>query len=101
MRLKMEQKRSDSKQLYVGNLAYSVTWEELKDGLSDVGRIFHAKIATDRETKKSRGFGFITVAEKDVENFMAINGEEFYDRPIMIKEAREQQPRDRVKKQDA
>ena len=63
-RLDRETKRSkeNEKKLYVGNLPYSVAWQDLKDKFKEVGKVTYADVATDG--RRSKGFGFVSFAEE-------------------------------------
>ena len=56
------------KTLYVGNIPWSTTEEELKAFFSEQGEVFSARIITERGTGRSRGYGFVEVADEDAEN---------------------------------
>ena len=76
--------------IYCANLAYTCTDDELKDAFSEYGEVVSAKIITDRETRRSRGFGFVEMpsdedARKAIE---ALNGEEFQGRKLVVNESR-------------
>ena len=75
--------------LYVGNLPYSVTELDLRDLFSGLGTVTDAKIVTDRETGRSRGFAFVEMdtdaGNQAIERF---NGTEFNGRTINVNEAR-------------
>ena len=76
--------------IYCANLAYTCTDDELKDAFSGYGEVVSAKIITDRETRRSRGFGFVEMpsdedARKAIE---ALNGEEFQGRKLVVNESR-------------
>ena len=84
-----------SNKVYVGNLAYSVTSEELKDAFSSCGSVTDAKIMMDRETGQSRGFAFVTFSS-DIEAQKAIetwHGEGLAGRSLVVNEARERENR--------
>lgn len=49
----------ETKKLFVGGISWNLTWQDLKDVFSEYGEVAHSKIILDRETGKSRGFGFI------------------------------------------
>ncbi len=51
--------------LFVGNLAFSTTEDELRDTFSEIGAVVSAKIITDRETGKPRGFGFVEMTSEE------------------------------------
>lgn len=56
--------------MYVSNLGFQVTDEELKSMFSKYGEVTSAKVITDRETGRSRGFGFVEMADTSAENAM-------------------------------
>lgn len=79
--------------LFVGGLPFSTTEDELKDAFTQFGNVTYVKIITDRETNRSRGFGFVEF-ESDDEGKTAIDGmdnKEFGGRTIHVSEARERQ----------
>ena len=80
--------------IYVGNLSYSLSESELRDAFENFGAVSSAKVLTDRETGRSRGFGFVEMpnqaeAEAAVAN---LNGKDVGGRPLRVNEAR---PRER------
>jgi cold-inducible RNA-binding protein len=80
-----------AKKLYVGNLAFSVTTEQLRDLFVKQGEVAEAIVLTDKQTGRSRGFGFVTMAnDADAQKAItALNGTDFDGRPIVVNEARE------------
>ena len=79
--------------LYVGNLSYEMTEEQLNTLFSEAGEVTSAKIITDRQTGQPRGFGFVEMETK-LEGQKAIsmlNGREVDGRPLAVNEARPQQ----------
>jgi len=78
------------KKLYVGNLPFSTTDESLQEIFSQAGSVQSAKIITDRDTGRSKGFGFVEMAkDEDAEKAIAaMNGTSFMDRTITVNEAR-------------
>ena len=84
------------KKLYVGNLPYTVRDEDLQSKFSEVGAVSSAKVITDRETGRSKGFGFVEMDSDDEANQAVekLNGFEFNGRAINVSEARPQAPRD-------
>jgi len=79
--------------LYVGNLSYSVTEEELTTLFSEAGQVVSAKIITDRQTGQPRGFGFVEMESKaDGQKAISmLNGRVVEGRPLAVNEARPQQ----------
>jgi RNA recognition motif-containing protein len=84
-----------TKKLYVGNLPYDATADELREAFSAFGRVLSATIATDRETGQSRGFGFVELAEGAEEAIQGLNQARFGNRNLTVNEAkpREDGPR--------
>ena len=83
------------RKLYVGNLPYTVTESALSDKFAAYGTVESAKLITDSETGRSKGFGFIEMAS-DSEAQAAIekvNGTDYDGRPIKVNEARPQEKR--------
>lgn len=83
-----------AKKLFVGNLDYSVTTEELKAFFETIGPVLSVAIPTDRETGRSRGFGFIEMEDADaVKAIEKLNGQDFKGRKLNVNEARPQENR--------
>lgn len=79
-----------NKKLYVGNLEYSVTTDQLKDFFSSAGTVVDCIVIIDKQTGRSKGFGFVEF-EKEEEAKAAIekfNGADFNGRSIVVNEAR-------------
>jgi RNA recognition motif-containing protein len=81
--------------IYVGNLAYEVQDEDLNEAFGAHGEVESARVIMDRESGRSRGFGFVKMpnreeAEAAVE---ALNDSELQGRPLRVREAEERQPR--------
>ncbi len=84
-----------AKKLYVGNLSYQMTEEGLKDLFTPIGEVLSAKIITDAATGRSKGFGFVEMAN-DEEADKAINdlnGTTVMERALNVSEARPQTER--------
>lgn len=82
------------KTLYFGNLPWSVTSEDLTRAVSQYAEVIAARIATDRETGRSRGFGFVEVpADKAQEVIDALNGADWEGRELTVNEARPRENR--------
>jgi RNA recognition motif-containing protein len=80
-----------TKTLYVGNLPWAVTEEDLVRAVSQYAQVTSARVVTDRETGKSRGFGFVEVGEEQAPAVVeALNGAEWGGRALTVNEA---QPR--------
>ena len=81
--------------LYVGNLAYSVRDESLQEAFGQFGTVTSAKVMMDRETGRSKGFGFVEMGS-DAEAQAAINGmngQALDGRPLVVNEARPREER--------
>ena len=84
-----------AKRLYVGNLSYSVTSDLLQEMFEQYGRVRTAQVLIDRETNRSRGFGFVEM-EDDAEADAAIealDGNDHDGRRLTVNEARPREPR--------
>jgi RNA recognition motif-containing protein len=85
------------KKLYVGNLSFSTSEEQLSSAFAQFGTVESAKIITDRDTGRSKGFGFVEMSN-DEEAHKAIeklNGTDLSGRNINVSEARPQEERPR------
>jgi RNA recognition motif-containing protein len=84
-----------STKLYVGNLAFGVTSDDLHEHFAQAGTVESAKVVEDRDTGRSRGFGFVEMASSEeamaaIEQF---NGQDLDGRNLVVNEAR---PREEV-----
>lgn len=79
-----------SNKLYVGNLSFRVTSEDLQEHFGAAGAVESANVVFDRETGRSRGFGFVEMADEDSANnaIAQFNGQEYDGRNIVVNEAR-------------
>ncbi len=83
-----------TKTLYVGNLPWSTTEEELAQAFAPHCEVKSCRIITDRETSRSRGFGFVEVGDEDAERAIAaMNGTQLGGRDLVVNEARPRQPK--------
>jgi RNA recognition motif-containing protein len=81
--------------LYVGNLSFDATEDQVKDLFTGYGTPESVRVITDRDTGRAKGFGFVEFSS-DQEAKAAIsglNGQEFQGRPLTVNEARPQEPR--------
>lgn len=82
------------KKLYVGGLAWATDNAGLEQAFSAYGEVEEAKVIMDRETGRSRGFGFVTFVEQsDAEKALALDGTQLDGRTIKVSIAQERQPR--------
>lgn len=81
--------------LYVGNLSYSVTNEQLSQLFSQAGNVVNATVITDRNSGRSKGFGFVEMDSADAANkaIEMFNGQENDGRALVVNEARPKEPR--------
>lgn len=84
-----------SKKLYVGGLSWGTNEETLASSFEVYGQVEEVKVITDRETGRSRGFGFVTFANDDdaMNAISGLNGTQLDGRQITVNEARERPPR--------
>src|SRR5690606_33199469 len=84
-----------SNKLYVGNLSFRVTSEDLQDHFAAAGAVESANVVFDRETGRSRGFGFVEMASEDAANnaIAQFNGQEYDGRDMVVNEARPREDR--------
>ncbi len=83
--------------IYVGNVSYALAERELEELFSEFGAVSSARIITDRETGRSKGFGFVEMANQPEgeEAIRELNGKEVGGRNIKVNEARPREERPR------
>ena len=83
--------------LYVGNLPYSMNDQELNELFSEIGEVQSARVMSDRETGRSRGFGFVEMADDDAghQAIEKLNGNDIDGRALVVNEARPREERPR------
>ena len=76
--------------IYVGNLNYRIREADLKQVMEDYGSVSSVKVITDRDTGRSKGFGFVEMNNDDeaAKAIAELNGAEFEGRSMIVKEAR-------------
>jgi RNA recognition motif-containing protein len=75
--------------LFVGNIPYNATDDQLKKMFEEVGKVESAQIVMDRMSGRSRGFGFVEMADADAKKAVeALNGKELEGRALVVNEAR-------------
>ncbi|MEO1927946.1 MAG: RNA-binding protein [Nautiliaceae bacterium] len=82
------------KTIYVGNINYQATEEDLKPLFSEYGEVLSVKIINDRETGRSKGFGFIEMESGAETAIEELDGKEFQGRRLRVNEARPRAPRE-------
>ncbi|MEZ5397970.1 MAG: RNA-binding protein [Bryobacterales bacterium] len=83
------------KKLFVGGLSWNTTDDGLLDAFSAFGEVTDAKVITDRDTGRSRGFGFVTFADSDAAStaMSQMDGTDLDGRTIRVNEAEDRGPR--------
>lgn len=84
------------KKLYVGNLPFSATDDALQQVFAQAGTVESAKVITDRDTGRSKGFGFVEMStdQEAADAISKFNGADYEGRAITVSEARPQAPRE-------
>lgn len=83
-----------TKTLYFGNLPWAATNEDLTQAVTQYAEVISARIATDRETGRSRGFGFVEVPADNAQAVIdALNGADWGGRPLTVNEAKPREER--------
>ena len=80
------------KKIYVGNLPWSATEADLRDLFAAIGEVLSTAVISDRDTGRSRGFGFVEMEDGDAEKAISeLNGRDMDGRPLRVNEAQERQ----------
>ena len=82
-----------SKKLYVGNLAFGTTDEDLRQLFGQYGTVTSASVVMDRDTGRSRGFGFVEMADGAEAAIEATNSQQFQGRTLTVNEAKPREDR--------
>lgn len=84
-----------AKKLYVGNLSYNTTQAELETLFGQIGEVAQVSLITDRDTGRSKGFGFVEMATEEhaQEAIRRLNGNSFGNRSLTVNEARPREER--------
>jgi RNA recognition motif-containing protein len=82
-----------AKNLYVGNLPFNTTADDLREAFAQFGSVARVQVVTDRETGRSRGFGFVEMDDGGDEAIAKMNGTDFGGRTLTVNEARPREPR--------
>lgn len=85
-----------SQKIYVGNLGFSVNNEDLKAKFEHYGSVSSANVIMDRDSGRSKGFGFVEMNEKSdaMKAISELNGSDFQGRQMNVSEAKPQAPRE-------
>src|SRR6476661_3690237 len=84
-----------SKKLYVGNISFTTTNEDLAEAFGQHGTVVSAQVVTDRETGRSRGFAFVEMSDGAEAAIAAMNGADLQGRTLTVNEARPREDRPR------
>ena len=82
------------KKLYVGNLSFETTESDLKELFGQAGAVETVRIITDRDTGRSKGFGFVEMQDGGDKAIAEMNGKDFKGRALTVNEARPMASRD-------
>ena len=84
-----------SKKLFVGNLSFQTTENDITDAFAHCGTVEAVSIITDRDTGRSKGFGFVTMSEEDADKAIGrLNGSQLDGRALTVNEAKPMVKRD-------
>ena len=84
----------DQNKLFIGSLPWSISSEQLRELFSQYGEISDAVVISDRETGRSKGFGFVTfVNAEDAKKALEMDGKEVEGRPIVVNVAKPREER--------
>lgn len=92
----MDSTQVNNKKIYVGNLPFSATQQDLENLVAEYGETVSVQLIIDRMSGRSKGFGFVEFTTEESANAAVegLNGHEIDGRPLMVKIARPQEPRD-------
>ena len=85
-----------SKKLYVGNLSFSTTADDLLEAFGQFGTVTSAQVVEDRETGRSRGFAFVEMTEGAEQAISNLNGAQYQGRTLTVNEAKPREDRPRA-----
>src|SRR5436190_9735917 len=84
-----------SKKIFVGNLSFQTTENDITDAFAQCGLVEAVSIITDRDTGRSKGFGFVTMSEEDADKAIGkMNGSQLDGRALTVNEAKPMVKRD-------
>jgi RNA recognition motif-containing protein len=81
------------KNIYVGNLPFDASTDDLREAFGTYGAVTSAQIVNDRETGRSRGFGFVEMSEGGDQAIAALNGVQYKGRALTVNEAKPREER--------
>jgi cold-inducible RNA-binding protein len=84
-----------SKNIYVGNLPFNATADDLREAFANFGTVTRAQIVSDRDTGRSRGFGFVEMSEGGDQAIANLNGAQYGGRTLTVNEAKPREDRPR------
>src|SRR5712692_282818 len=84
-----------SKKLYVGNLPFGTTADDLRQAFGQHGSVTSAQVVSDRETGRSRGFAFVEMADGSDQAIANLNGAQLQGRTLTVNEAKPREDRPR------
>src|SRR4051812_46735591 len=93
MNAALRRRRTMATNIYVGNLAWGVTDADLEQMFSQYGTVRKAQVVMDRDTGRSRGFGFVEMENGAQEAIQALNGHQHEGRPLTVNEAKPREQR--------
>ena len=81
--------------IFVGNLSFNTTDDDLREAFAPYGEVANAQVITDRETMRSRGFGFVEIMDSDAaqQAIRSLNGSDLQGRTLNVNEARAREDR--------
>ena len=83
-----------SKSIYVGNLPWSATEDEVQALFAEYGKVLSVKLVSDRETGRARGFGFVEMDDAEAQDAIeALDNHNFGGRTLRVNEAKPRAPR--------
>jgi RNA recognition motif-containing protein len=82
--------------IYVGNLSFQTTADDLIQLFGEYGTVTKAQVTTDRETGRSRGFGFVEMSDGGDQAIAALNGSQHQGRTLTVNEAKPREDRPRT-----
>ena len=82
-----------SKKLYVGNIPFNTTADDLRESFGQYGTVTSANVISDRETGRSRGFAFVEMDDCADAAIEALNGQDFQGRTLTVNEAKPREDR--------